>query len=602
VIVGWDIKMATRKEILQEARENYDEATAMFDENVQDSIKSSRAVDGNQWAEEILAERKAKDKATLTINLLRKFVLQISGEIRQNMPDMEVVSSNSSDDAAGATIRSKMLKYIEQISKAEHAYSTAVLQALEGGFAWWRIITAYRNNDSFDQDIMIQAVPNRFDVIMDQHAKEKLYEDAEFGFMVSTIPQKTLLREYGVKRGVSYATPVGTEKEGWYTKDNVRIAEYFWKEYTRHKLLQISDNVGNTQIMTESAFRDFQETFPDQPFTVVRERVVHKPVIKWVKMTRQKIMEGPITFPGEYIPFIPMLGYEHNDQGYRRFRSLVFDAIDAMKIFNYWRTMATETIAMSQRAPYLVTLEQIKGYEEFWKQADKETYPFLFYNYVPNLNKPSREPPVQLPAAMLNEANMAAKDIQDITGMYAPTFGEPSNERSGRAIIARQAQANNTIFPFIQNFQDALIHSENMILKMMPTIYDTQRIIRVMGTNGLEDLRLNYPTVNLGEMFQTIENDMSGSDFHVVPTVGVRYATKRQMEAASMLDFLQFAPHTAPIVLPKLAKAMDWEGADAIALEMQQLTQQNPDQPGTFSGSAPAPGNTALSQAQTVIP
>ena len=584
------------KDIIRDAMDNFEEAISMENQNRKDALISSRFVDGEQWPIEIITARRKEKRPCLTINKLRKFIYQILGDIQQNRPSLDVRPVDSSADIPGAILRKDLIRHIEYISNAKQAYDNATLQALEGGYGYWRIITEYCDPNSFDQEIKIKLIPNRFSVVLDQHAEGKVYEDARYGFIINMITEREFKKLYGKKNMSSFIAPYGDMHPGWYEENSLRIAEYFWKDSKESKIYQLDD--GN--ILTEEDVQQLKQlnAYDEISYRITKERRISKDIIKWVKMTQNAIIEGPIDFPGSYIPIVPVLGYEHNEEGYRRFRSLIHDAIDSMRMFNYWKTYATEMIALAPKAPYKITPQQLEGNENQWNQANISPFPYLVYNHIPGMPMPSREQPVPIPAAAVNEANMSAQDIQDVIGMYAPSLGEPSNERSGRAILARQRQSNNTVYTFVNNLQNALLHTGKILLEMIPNVYDTQRIIKVIGEDGLKELQLNFPQMNPMTLVTDVQNDVTKGTYDIIPTIGPTFATKRIETASSMLDFLQFVPQAAPIIAPKLADLMDWEGAQNIGQEMTALLQQQ--QPKPAGGSPVAPPETGTKTQQVI--
>jgi len=577
---GWRHKM----DILKEALENYEEGIAYEFENRQDFLLSNNFVDGKQWEETEMARRIAAKRPCLTTNKLRKYIFQILGEIQQSRLDLKTVPLNQEASTIIAIIIDKLIKDIERKSNSNYSYDRAIQCALQGGWGYWRIFSQYISKYSFDQEIVISSIQNPLSVILDPYMKSNTGKGAEWGLIVTTVPLNKFKKKYNKALPGNFEMLYGMDRTGWYTKDSVRLAEYYYKEYEKENLLLLT----NGSSVLESKFEEKRDFFFLNNIGVENYKVIYNPRVKWIKMSKDNIIEGPFDVPGDEIPIVKVCGYEHNDQGYTRYRSLVHDALDPMRIFNHWRTHIVELISLAPKAPYLVTPDQIKGFEEMWKKANVELYPFLFYNAVPNATKPEKESAFQIQAAAITEANMAAADIQDVIGMYAASIGEPSNERSGRAILARQAQANNTVFQFINNFQSALIHSGNILIKMIPTIYKQNRIVRIIGEEGIEDLQLNYKNINIQNLLSKIENDITLGEYEITSTTGPYYATRRQQTAASMLDFIQFAPQMAPIVLPKLAKLLDWEGASNISKELETLTQQM-----ELSGSKQKTGNTS---------
>ena len=77
------------------------------------------------------------------------------------------------------------------------------------------------------------------------------------------------------------------------------------------------------------------------------------------------------------------------------------------------------------------------------------------------------------------------KDIKATTGVYDASLGARSNETSGRAILARQREGDVSTFHFIDNLSRAIRHGGRVLLDLIPKVYTTERMIRVLG----EDLK-----------------------------------------------------------------------------------------------------------------
>src|SRR3990167_11550616 len=69
-------------------------------------------------------------------------------------------------------------------------------------------------------------------------------------------------------------------------------------------------------------------------------------------------------------------------------------------------------------------------------------------------------------------------------GRYNATLGAPSNETSGKAISARNREGDTGSFHFSDNLTRSLRHTGQMIVDIIPKIYDTRRIARIIGEDG----------------------------------------------------------------------------------------------------------------------
>jgi hypothetical protein len=584
------------RKILQEAMDRFNESFAREYQNRSDALISSQFVDGNQWNPDDRARRESMNRPVLTINKLRKYVLQIVGELQQNRPELMVSPKRGGASTVGAQIRNDIIRSIEDMSNANVAYDTGVQQALEGGYGFWRIVTEYEK-DSFDQNILIKRVPNRFSVVMDQYSQLPTYEDGRYAFVIETVPRSKFEYDYpSVSANISSMEhPYGMYE--WFTKDSVTIAEYFWKEPYKEEIWKLESGV----VLTHEQIKELEETgtIDDLESPVIEKRQQTKYRIRWIKMTYNNILEGPLDFPGDYIPIVPVLGYEFNDQGMRRFRGIAYDALDAARMYNYWKVAIVEILSSAPKTTRLVTPEQIDGHQQQWNNINEIPQPYVLYNAIPGQPPIVKEEPMGIPVGAASEAQSAAQDIQDTIGLFAASMGQPSNERTGRAIRLRQERGDNTVYTFINNYQNALLYTGRILLSMIPEVYNSQRILNILSKDGeFQELRLNYPSIDLRNAEQVIENDLTEGEYDMIPTIGPNYATKRKEVVASMMDFLQFFPSAGPMLAPRIAKLMDWEGAQRIGEELQQMLQQQAEM---ASQKSAQPKNTSASAVQNAM-
>jgi predicted NBD/HSP70 family sugar kinase len=88
----------------------------------------------------------------------------------------------------------------------------------------------------------------------------------------------------------------------------------------------------------------------------------------------------------------------------------------------------------------------------------------------------------------------AADDIKGTTGQYDSSLGAPATKRSGRAILAREKQGDTGTYHYIDNLARAIRYATRQLVDMIPKIYDTQRIARIIGLDGETDQAMIDPT------------------------------------------------------------------------------------------------------------
>ena len=196
----------------------------------------------------------------------------------------------------------------------------------------------------------------------------------------------------------------------------------------------------------------------------------------------------------------------------------------------------------------------------------------------------------------------------DTIGLYEAYLGQKSNERSGKAIMERRSSSDMGVFSCFDNLAKSIMHTGRIINDMMPRIYDTERQLRIMGEDQTEKvLSINKAVLDLETMEEVVINDLTVGKYDIVEVAGPSYATKRAEMAESMIEFLQYVPPEASMLIVDLiAKNMDWPNAEEIAERLQmmlppQITgQAPPGAPGAPPQEAGAPPEGAPTEQQAL--
>jgi hypothetical protein len=546
-----------------------------------DAINDLYFVSGEgQWPADIKAEREAAERPILTFNKLWKFIKSVTGDQKQNRPQVKVYPSDSLADIPLAEVFQDIIRHIEYKSKAHIVYDTGFNQCLASGIGFWRIRSEYKEG-SFEQDLKIERIRNQLSVLFDPRAKDPLFTDAMYVFISSWMDMDTYKEKYPDKSTAS--TPGNSFYDadaGWYEEDRIRLSEKYYKKIVKYTIALL--NNGETVDLVDGVTEKLIE---EQGFSIVQKRETFRTEIYWVLLNGAEILEGPTLWPGKYIPVIPIIGDEMDIQGKLRLYSLIRHAKDAQRMYNYHMTTKTETVALQPRAPWLTTAEQIQGYEPLWREASRTNPPALLYKHVPGQPAPTRVHPPSVPSGSTMEAKDADNDIYDTIGISPPSLGEPSNERSGKALILRQKASDKGTFSFFDNHADAIAHTGKILVDLIPHYYDTTRIIKIMGEDKkLRELAINVPMIDEENGFEEfVHNDMTNAgEYDVILESGPSYETKRQEIAEMLMKAIQFVPQAGPVLIPKLFDHIDAPGAQEVAEQLYQL--MDPTSRGAITG------------------
>ena len=592
--------------LLTEARKNRDKAEDDVRLNNQDAAEDLRFVAGEQWNESDLNDRATDGRPALTINRMPQFIRQVTGDIRLNRPSIKVRPVDSGADVDIAKIYTGLIRNIEYQSKALKAYVTSAESAARCGIGHFRIVTEFSNDSSFEQDIRIRSVKNPFAVYWDPAAERDDKTDANWCFILSEIDHDTFTEQWpeAVTTGFT-VEQADYDTTLWRTRHTITVAEYWRKEATSRTLGQLI--TGEVIDMTDLPTGTTVVTTPDGPIEITRTRTVDSHRIMQYLITDQDVLEGPFEWVGRDFPIIPVLGEEIHLRDRVVRHGMIRFAKDSQRQYNYWQTNATETMALAPKSPYLVTQEQVEGYENEWQQANRKNFSYLRYKHDPNApGPPTRNPPPDFPVAASNMMQISAQDMHATTGIYPSSLGGPGNETSGRAISLRQTEGDVGTFVYIDNLSSAIEQAGRVLVDIIPKIYDTERVVRILGEDDSEDIvTINQITDAVDENGDPILlNDITVGRYDVVVTTGPSFSTKRMEAAQSMQEIIRAYPPIMQIAGDLLFKAMDVPGAELIAerlaASMGPATPDPKDEADTMKSIADARKKQAEAEGQQI--
>src|SRR5690606_3185966 len=148
------------------------------------------------------------------------------------------------------------------------------------------------------------------------------------------------------------------------------------------------------------------------------------------------------------------------------------------------------------KAPFIGPKGAFETDAQKWEEIHTTNHPYVQYDgNVPPQRQPFNGPPV----GNLNGAEVAANNIRAVTGIHEASLGQPSNEASGRAILARQREGDVSTFHFLDNLSRSIRHGGRILIDLIPKVYSAQRVVRVLGPDGaVGAVALGQPTPVLG--------------------------------------------------------------------------------------------------------
>lgn len=550
---------------------------------------------GEQWPPKVKQQRELEGRPCLTVNKMPAFIRQVVNDARQNKPGIVVHPADDEADPDTAEVIEGLIRNIETTSNADVAYDTGLDFAVSAGWGYLRVNTAYSSDDTFEQDIVIEAVPDPLTIYGDPYDNGADSAKWNHAFVVSTMPKEEFEDTYKNADPVDWDNgPYADIPTAWCDGDLVVVAEYWKRVPTMRQIVALSD--GSTCDAEECKAN--AEALAEAGIEVVgKPRDVRSHKVVQYTMSGVEIL-STVEWPGRYIPIIPIYGEDITVNGKRHIRSMVRDAKDAQRRVNFHTSAVTELVALAPRAPFIGKVGSFETDAEKWETANSESHAYLEFD---GEVAPARQAFAGVPAGEMQQVLLASDDMKAIMGLHDASLGARSNETSGVAIKARQREGDVSTFNFTDNLTRAIRHLGRVIIDMIPEVYSVARIIRTMGQDGNpKKVAINQqPGIghnggppmdgddNANEVAQDLKiYDLTAGKYDLVVKAGPSFSTRREEAAAEMMQFCESFPQAAPIIGDLLVKNLDWPGAEDIAKRLHALLPpQLQDQP---NGGQPA--------------
>lgn len=541
-------------EFLKCMRKEY-EADVAFDEyNRREALDDKKFTAGEQWDQQVLEQRQGLP--TLTINSIPQFTAQLVGDWREERPSIKVLASEDGDTEV-AEVRADLIRSIENASRASRVYDAGFESMVQCGDGAWRVAVEFAKDDAFDQDIRIRPIEDALSVVWDRYAIDPTGRDARHVFVDDRLPRD----EFKEKWPEHDPSTLGDDTRGncveygWLDDDSVRVTEY-WRMIERDRLLCLFED-GSMHFIDEDSPLD---ELASQHGAVIRSRVAPCLYAQLHFVTGFAILDGPYEYKLNRVPVIRCTGRVVNVGGKRIRYGLVRYMKDPVRLKNFWRSVAAEQLGYAPKAQWWATESAVEGREEDIRNAHLSRDPLLVFNdeAVYNQTFGRLDPPIPQ-AALLNEAQVNAQDMKDVTGIHDASLGIRSNETSGKAIMSRQKEGDIASLTYYDNGNASVLETGDVINQLIGQIYDSTRIVRIIG----EDQAVKF--VKLNDPSDPRSPNIAVGKFDVELSSGPSYTTRRAEAAEAMMQAVQVWPEIMQIAGDLVVKAQQWPGSDKLA-------------------------------------
>lgn len=553
------------------AMELYDDAKECWRENHQrmlEDLRFSNPADPQQW--DTASKLLRKGRIMHTHDRTNQYKQQVVNSARKNKPGIVTAPADSRGDVEVAKRIDGVLRHIEYSSRSHIAYDTAIGHAADCGIGWImvvpRVIRQYENH----QEWRIERVIDPLSVML-LNSTEPDGSDATDGFAETLISKKQFKATYPEANPMSWGDG---STNGWVLDDMVRICTHQYVVETDEKWVTVANP--ETQEELNLSAKDYEELTASIGYSppITREFVAKKRRVMAETLSGSEVLEET-EFPSSWIGMVPVIGYETYVDGKRYLCGLTRRLRDSQIDYNFQRSAGTESIALQPKAPLLTPIEAMVGHEEHYANLNSGNPALLPFNAYDGegrpIPKPERVRPPDLPTSYIQGAQQALSDMEAAIGMLRTSGDAPPASASGRALRERAISADTATFHFPDNQSTSIEQVGRIIVSGFSRIYDTRRVVRIIGEDGNHDAVTVDP-----EMPQAVERrggkvvavNFNVGEYDVRIKTGPSYTSQRESAAEGIEQILSAAPQFTAVLGPQLVKLRDFPDADKTARMM----------------------------------
>lgn len=517
---------------------------------IQDFIRPG----ADQWTASQVTARGSR--ATYSFNQLPKFGRQVINDMWQNVPQIKYIPKGDTNNDKAEILEDK-IREIQATGSAQTAYKLAISSQINIGWAYFAFGTEYENNETRNQNICIREIPNTLQIFDDPTTRKQDRSDRRYLIEVEDMPRTEFNAESDRKYTDYELTSIGNDYPSWANlgKDIVRIGHY-WRVETTTK---------------DRWFKKDSDDYVDEKPKDAKKydlREIKTQKVMYYKCTALEKLEEQ-EWLGSYIPFCFVEGNKNIVDGKVYYTGLYEDMVSTQVLYNYATNTAIELAESAPISPFMGDFRAFKGFEEFYDNANTKNYSRLPYNAVDDQGQPIAPPQRMQNGADLSSAvnliQMAEQNFYGTSGIYPASLGQQSNEKSGKAIIARQKEGDVSTSNYPDAFGRALLFGGEIFMDLSKKVLDGARTIQVMSEDKkTRSVKINqkYKDENTGK---PMHYDMTEGDYEVAVSTGPSYTTKREEAREAQIQLFQAAPQAMLPALPGIIRNMDWPGADKTA-------------------------------------
>jgi len=263
------------KEFLEKCQKRLKMAIDADNHNRIAAIEDLKFINGEMWDASEKKQRDTDRRPCLQVNLLNKFVKQITGEQLQNRVMIKERPEDGQADHPTAKIMAGHVAKIQHKSKFKEIGSYAFSQCAKSGYGAWEVLTKKTPGNPFEKEIFISLIKNAMVVYLDPEPDDQ--DECMWGFVITKMNEGVFQEKYPDAKMPDdiFEKGQGIGAEHWYDKESVTIARYYVREKETEKMAQMSDG----EVLTKKVHDDESAVVATLPYDLAEQKGIEVTIL-----------------------------------------------------------------------------------------------------------------------------------------------------------------------------------------------------------------------------------------------------------------------------------------------------------------------------------
>ena len=339
-----------------------------------------------QWEPKWLSQAKNEKKPRYTFDMVNPIVDQICSEITQAEFDVKIAPAGGSATQSIANTYDGIIRNIETMSDASDVYAESARGMVVGGFDAWRVSQKYIDDDSFEQDLVIEKIGNAIDrVFFDPAAERQDKSDSRYCFVLHAISKEEYLRRW--PDGSEESVSEGRDGDAYYDKAEVIvIGEFIYCEESDRELVMFDNGAVHE---ADSELKKVADDFKAMGINEIQRRKRIQKTVCSRFFDGKDWLEDKSETVFSRMPVVPIYANYRITENKSIYWGVVEKLLVPQRVLNYSVSREIEEGALAPRAKFMMTPAQASGHEDTLATLNTNSDPVQFYNPDPDAPKPA---------------------------------------------------------------------------------------------------------------------------------------------------------------------------------------------------------------------